>query len=309
MKNVIKTLAITIVAILLISISFLQNTYALSLRPVESKEHEPNRFIDNHVFGIHTGPTSQAKMQEKFSCYNVCFYETEDEQIREGIILFNSDYVEEFMTQKEDGNLRGLTYDETLFIINDSIQLYNKYDMLILRDAGKYGILTDAIDSDDVRITSYHGGFSEFQGNERNIKSIIQFRLFMLNSGMQKAAIESVGFSGRYGFGQTLYLEDEIDNITKVDQDYTYYSDCFVMIIDENNELNTKELYLETLRSEFETALGVYDTVDTSYRDFDLEYPLVLLNVNCPFMPDIVICNGSTYIEYNIEDLIGKSDS
>ena len=76
-------------------------------------------------------PTAQIDMQKKFAAYG---REERGENGEKIFRLFTEEQIDESLALREKGERRSLTYDEILFLINDSIRMYFEYDKIILTD-------------------------------------------------------------------------------------------------------------------------------------------------------------------------------
>ena len=134
MKNNIKVITITTVLILASALILTGCMYALAAAPLEEKDYNMDEFVDKNLFvsAISNGPEAQSELQEKFAVYN---FESTDENGGQTLTLFSKDQYDTITEKRTNGERFFLTYDEVLFIINDSIQMYNKYDTVILTNA------------------------------------------------------------------------------------------------------------------------------------------------------------------------------
>ena len=81
-------------------------------------------------------PTAQDQMEQKFSVYN----HVTEENGKKILTLFSEEQAEEQWTKRQSGEEFRLTYDEILFLINDSQRLYETYDEIVLTNSYAYGI-------------------------------------------------------------------------------------------------------------------------------------------------------------------------
>lgn len=94
--------------------------------------------------------------------------------------------------KRRNGEEFRLTYDEILFLINDSARLYETYDEIILTNASEYGVAStevpDGIVTDHLQRTglTYHGEREMYYLREQALAELIRYRLFMLDSGMRR---------------------------------------------------------------------------------------------------------------------------
>ena len=190
MKGVIKIISLTMGLILLFSAGLLAGTYALAAVPAAEKEYEVDRFTDGSLFVKNeSGPARQSDMQDKFENYNT---------LENGIFtFFTPEQAEELHDRKENGELFTLSYDEVLFIINDSIRQYYNHDEIVLTKANEYGLIPEEKRqrSSDYHVYCYHGDCSEFSFEQakyryqdilNDLYCIIVYRLSMLDSSFAR---------------------------------------------------------------------------------------------------------------------------
>ena len=133
-------------------------------------------------------PTAQDQMEQKFSVYN----HVTEENGKKILTLFSEEQAEEQWTKRQSGEDFRLTYDEILFLINDSARLYETYDEIILTNASEYGVAStevpDGIVTDHLARTglTYHGEREMYYLREQALAELIRYRLFMLDSGMRR---------------------------------------------------------------------------------------------------------------------------
>ncbi len=186
MKGIIKILSLTIGLIMLFSAGLLASTFALAAAPTMTKDYEVGRFTDESLFvKKESGPTKQSDMQDKFENYNMLENNV--------LTYFTKEQAEELHARKENGELFTLSYDEVLFIINDSIQQYYNHDEIILTNATAYGLIPKEkrqrsinhriyCNHDDLSELPYLSAEYKYQEVRDDIYCIIVYRLSMLDS-------------------------------------------------------------------------------------------------------------------------------
>ena len=186
MKGIIKILSLTMGLIMLFSAGLLASAYALAAAPTTEKDYEVDRFTDKSLFvKKDSGPTTQSDMQDKFGNYN-----TLENNV---LTFFTKEQAEELHVRKENGELFALSYDEVLFIINDSIQQYYNHDEIVLTNATAYGLIPEekiqsSVDHhiycnhDDLSELPYLSAEYKYQEVRDDIYCIIVYRLSMLDS-------------------------------------------------------------------------------------------------------------------------------
>lgn len=115
-------------------------------------------------------PVPQSEMQKKFGVY---LHETDS-----GVRIFSEEQYDELKAVRDRGERIPLTYDEVLYLISDSINLYFKYDEITLTNAIKdsvcLGRAHETADTDDLRIVSYHGDYSEYSSTLEEMQQAYQ---------------------------------------------------------------------------------------------------------------------------------------
>lgn len=160
--------------------------------------------------GIESTPTTQIELHEKFSRYIHTDGNT--------VTVFSEEQYAELQSVRERRERIPLTYDEVLFLINDSINLYFAYDEIRLTNAVCDGISHNLYLSSNAEVIyPYHGDYSEFDLYDEgyaqyekmidDIFSVIYYRIYMHDAGF-----ETITESYRPGKGTIVYADGyEID--------------------------------------------------------------------------------------------------
>lgn len=224
MKNT-KRIVIIAAALVLISALLLCGCmYFISDAPIESKEYEPEQMSRPEV--IEETPTAQSEMQKKFGAYGKEEIGENGEKI---FRLFTEEQIEETLKLREDGVCRALTYDELLFLINDSVRMYFEYDKIFLPDYGDESLrlqydtqilLGGRLSKDEVReyaIKPYRGDFSEFEDEKDAFKkyelmtveilTVITERIFAYDTGTLSTGSYWGSGIGRFTLSDQLLLD------------------------------------------------------------------------------------------------------
>lgn len=275
MKNNIKVITITTVLILASALILTGCMYALAAAPLEEKDYNMDEFVDKNLFvsAISNGPEAQSELQEKFAVYN---FESTDENGGQTLTLFSKDQYDTITEKRTNGERFFLTYDEVLFIINDSIQMYNKYDTVILTNAA------DIFENDslgDAVISAYHGDYSEisyqaatekYEQMISDIYNIIIYRLSMLDSGFTKA----YHVSGLSSTWESDKLTFEYDSNKMIDET------LYVLSVDEGVISNRQEYLNEMVEAYNNYRLKTRAMLSAEYHeegwDATLKYPLLV---------------------------------
>ena len=167
MKRVTKTFYISAALILVFSFALLASAYALSKAPTEERDYTEDDFVDGSLFESvekkENVPVPQSDMKTRFGIYDHASQETgENGQATETLRLFSEEQASELNIRRQSGEYFVLSYDEIIFLINDSIQKYFKYDKILLTNAKTYDIIYQKTKCfGDTDIDCYHGDFSE----------------------------------------------------------------------------------------------------------------------------------------------------
>lgn len=185
-------------ASLLVLASFM---YVIASERGEAKQYDLNlqkNFYDCIV--ENSSPTQQDEMQRKFNVYL-----HKDEYV---LTIF-SDEQYAMLKAVRDSNLRDpLTYEEIIYLVNDSINLYFTYDEIRLNNACVDGVLPTrhglAQGDDSCIIYPYHGSYAECEDLSaarelygtvlEDIYAIIFYRIYM-----HDAAFETVLHTEHFG--------------------------------------------------------------------------------------------------------------
>jgi len=269
-KTIIIIGALTVIAAVLLLCACMQ---MISEPPEETKEYNPDEMSLPSV--IEQTPTAQNDMQKKFGAYG---YEETGENGEKIFYLFSEEQIAESVNLREDGVRRSLTYDELLFLINDSVRMYYEYDKIVLpvyEDETlrclkeSQIILGGRFSKDEVReyaIEPYHGDFSEFQEAEDaaerydimtvEILTVITERIYFYDTGTQITGKYWGSGIGRISLSDQLLLDG--GKISELEQFKLKLKDTVQML---NDKLSVIQGYkdMEQYLSEIET-----------------EYPLVI---------------------------------
>ena len=140
---------------------------------------------------VEDAPTGQLPLQNKFNEYL-----HEDGNT---VTIFSPEQYAQLKAVRDSGERTPLTYEEILFLVNDSINMYFKYDEICLYNAYSDGVLPLVLtfsapqSSSSFIIKPYHGDFSEFeiyseasvryQHMLQEIYDIIYYRIYMHDAG------------------------------------------------------------------------------------------------------------------------------
>lgn len=172
-----------IVALCLVLASVLALTgcmYALAAETGDEKPYTSEDFENS--FGdavIEDAPVSQDSMQEKHAKY---LQVSEDGK---EVTVFTDEQLDELLAVRASGKRNAVTYDDILYIINDSVRIYSTYDTVVLNaDLAKQLDLNVFTCNDTGAITTCKPDSDiNYSKMVRDIYSIIVYRLYALDSG------------------------------------------------------------------------------------------------------------------------------
>lgn len=143
----------------------------------------------NHPI-IEDAPVAQNEMQKKFGVY----LHEEDENT---VTLFSEEQYAELKATRENGKRTPLTYDEILFLVNDSISLYFKYDEIRLTNGNRDNItpllssqsgnarIISTVYKDLSASAAYSEAEQAYEKMLTDIYEIIYYRIYMHDAGFE----------------------------------------------------------------------------------------------------------------------------
>ena len=193
MKQIWKTLLAAVGLVLCFTLLLGAGAAALTRAPEKEKEYAVEDFVDKALFGGMTEPQTQAELQKKFEVYNAVTTEERDGKEYTVLTLFPGTQANEQWARREAGERFTLTYDEVLFLINDSIQRYFQYDRIRLTGATGFGVIPQEMRqrSRNHTVYCYHGDLTGAplgevqQANYQMLKDlycIVVYRIALLDS-------------------------------------------------------------------------------------------------------------------------------
>lgn len=302
MKN--KKWLIATVCMLLVSALILAGCmYAIAEQGEPSKPYDMGEAVS---LVPEDAPTAQTEMEAKFAVYNHVLEVGEENTL----VLFSREQAQEQWAKRQNGEAFTLTYDEIVFLINDSLRMYRTYDAIHLTNAQLYGISetilgendrvvhmdgkiatedrTSEMDvtvhqyvSDTVGIQCNNGDFSwmSYEGEQAayekmmyDVMQIATYRMVMLDSRMRQVRVNSVPCSGLWGSINSY----EIGGVEIFEGHWQNgfpapaVFDCWAMLLTEES-IADEESYRDGLRAYFSGGLSVTES------DAVIEYPPMLL--------------------------------
>lgn len=159
--------------------------------PSTDKENSEERPKYDHI--IEDAPQAQSPLKGSFKEYI--------HQEGKTVTVFSEEQYKELKSIRDNGARTPLTYDEIIFLINDSIGMYFSYDEIRLYNACVDSILPLSLtfaslqSSNACIIYPYHGDFSEFEIFSdaqfrydrmiQEIYAIIYYRIYMHDAGFE----------------------------------------------------------------------------------------------------------------------------
>ena len=128
MKNK-KIIIIAASLVLAAALALCGCVYLIGNVPDETRGYDPDEMTLPSV--IEETPSAQSELQKKFGAYG---REETGERGERIFRLFTEEQIEESLTLRKNGERRMLTYEEILFLINDSIRMYFEYDKILVTD-------------------------------------------------------------------------------------------------------------------------------------------------------------------------------
>ncbi|MBQ7171670.1 MAG: hypothetical protein IJR89_05275 [Clostridia bacterium] len=213
MKRTAAALLPTLVFILFFSALLLGWAKVLLLRPGETKTAPDNLRIDERFFAL-GAPAAQKKMEKKFSAYQ---YESKSAEGKT-LVLFSSAQSRTLLGDRTNGVRDPLSSEEILYLIRDSIRLYESYDRLILTDAYETPVVPAEkriAGASDHTVSCYHGDYTEFSyynalsaylNKLSDIRTVILYRIWLFDSGTRGGTLESKPQANGDAFSLGLYF-------------------------------------------------------------------------------------------------------
>lgn len=193
MKRNVKFFTIVISLLLLSSIILIGCMYAIAADNGEMKSYDLNGQKQNSDSSggniIEDAPLAQTELQKKFNQYLHKDGNT--------VTIFSEEQYAELKSIRENDNRTPLTYEEILFLVNDSINLYFTCDEIILPNANRDNViplLTNQSGNARVIKTGYKDASAYDTYNEAqiaynemltNIYEIIYYRIYMHDAGFE----------------------------------------------------------------------------------------------------------------------------
>ncbi len=285
-----KTWLFSTIGILLASALILAGCmYAIAEQADPSKPYDMGEVVS---LVPEDAPTAQTEMEKKFAVYNHVL-EVGDEKT---LFLFSHEQAEEQWEKRQNGEDFRLTYDEILFLINDSLQLYRTYDEIYLKDALKNGIFVTEMSGNDHVVNpdgshfyardsvglagnksigsdlTYYGEQEAYEQMLYDVATIATYRIAMLDSRMRQIHVTSVPCSGMYGSRNVYSIggQEICEGHWQPGFPAPVFFTCWAMLLTEE-PVADEEAYRDGLRAYL--SGGIFETES----DAVTEYPPMLL--------------------------------
>ncbi len=296
MKSNRKTAIIAISMIVVFSLALSICMFFVSCEEEQDKSVSEELSFDSLDILSGDAPETQQKLQAKFSKYS----HVSEKRGRETLTIFSKEQFDETMKKVENGERFYLTQEEAIFLINDSVRIYDEYSCIGLYGWPKLDFVrednayeteqgkADPLYPVEVRyIDCYHSNYSEYTYREaldkyqavmKEIYDIISYRFAMHDSRFFAAYTYHVsefekGVGGKlgnvFGFDKTKFTED---------------TDRLRVLMTDNGELKDENEYKNYITELYDY---VYEYKDTGERGCEIDHN----NVESKY-PIFMFCTG-----------------
>ena len=132
MKNT-KIIIIAASLVLAAALALCGCMYLIGEPPEETQRYDNDEMSVPSV--IEETPTAQSEMQKKFAAYGEEEVGTNGEKI---FHLFTKEQIDASLQMRKEGKRTSLTYEEIIFIINDTVRIYLEYDQVVMTDFAEH---------------------------------------------------------------------------------------------------------------------------------------------------------------------------
>ena len=164
MKNT-KIIIIAASLVLAAALALCGCMYLIGEPPEETQRYDNDEMSVPSV--IEETPTAQSEMQKKFAAYGEEEVGTNGEKI---FHLFTKEQIDASLQMRKEGKRTSLTYEEIIFIINDTVRIYLEYDQVVMTDFAEH--------TQDVTRMLYH---SDKSSDSAEKASLVSSQLGFLN--------------------------------------------------------------------------------------------------------------------------------
>lgn len=119
----IKTTSLVLAFMLFLGVGIMSLSFSHSgVKPNDSNFLTPDLAVN--------APTSQELLQKKFEIYNT----VTEEDGKSVVTIFSEEQITDIRTRRENGEWFWLSGEEMLYLINDTVKLFETYDIVYIRD-------------------------------------------------------------------------------------------------------------------------------------------------------------------------------
>lgn len=123
---IIKTTSLVLAFMLLLGVGIMSLSFSHSgVKPNDSNFLPPDLAVK--------APTSQELLQKKFNAYNT----VTEEDGKRVVTIFSEEQIADIRTRRENGEWFWLSSEEMLYLINDTVKLFEEYDVVRVYDLDK----------------------------------------------------------------------------------------------------------------------------------------------------------------------------
>lgn len=218
MKQKIKFLSVVTTILLVSSLVLTYFMYVIASDQGETKPYDLNLQNINYENIIENdAPLAQSELQKKFNTYL--------HKDGKSVTVFSEEQYVQLKDIRVKDERTALTYDEIMYLVNDSINLYFMYDEVRLYNACADRMIPTSLgcvqSSNDCVIYPYHGNYAEYEDYNdaqsvygkvlEEIYSIIFYRIYMHDAGFETVH-HTYHFGDEYIFGERYNAEDGMIN-------------------------------------------------------------------------------------------------
>ena len=122
-KILIKTMSLVLAFVLLLGVGIMSLSFSHSgVKPNDDNFLTPDLAVK--------APTSQELLQKKFNAYNT----VTEENGKSVVTIFSEEQIADIRTRRENGEWLWLSSEEMLFLINNTVELFETHDIVYIRD-------------------------------------------------------------------------------------------------------------------------------------------------------------------------------
>ncbi len=261
-----------------------------------SSQDEGSKDTTDDVISIGDAPVTQTELKQKFEIYN--HDSTEDG--KKVLTLFNDVQISALLLEIERSESDAsssrpyLTGEEVLFIIDDTVRMYNEYDKIVLNRWEELPFVKDYVDdmnninretetaAESIEVACYHGDFSEYSYGDAVVKyqtmlydiyDIISYRL----------ALHDSRFMNTYGYGRMhIGVGEDREAFTFNINDFKNggitlgFNSCRILMTD-GGAIESRDEYKKYIDGIFDFLRLDGDSVSIEVEDVKSEHPIFVM--------------------------------